>query len=292
MRRPALLLLLLAACPACRSFDDARILQALNQRGFGRKYVGDANEVLTVGIGDTFQISDPNNADIHGNYQVGLDGVVQDKLLGEVFVAGFTRDEIAEALNQRFGEYYTSPDVRVALDQPLVSKRFFMRGETTVEGERPLLRDTTVWDAVMQVGVPITADLGDIYVIRSDPRHPLIIPVDLAKMLDHGDSSDNILIREDDIVVVNPNFAGLVRRGVQLLLAPLLPVQQLAISVRNIDTVYKSFQDDENFFVGSRGYGYGIGSNAGGGYGGGGIGVLSTGNGVVVPPGGSEKSGP
>ena len=61
--------------------------------------------------------------------------------------------------------------------------------------------------AVMSGGVPITADLDDILVIRSDPQHALVIPVDLQKMLDHGDSSDNVLLREDDIVIVNPKLA-------------------------------------------------------------------------------------
>ncbi len=287
MRFRLLFLLLLGAFPACRTFDDARVLQALNQRGFGRKYVGDANEVLTVGIGDSFLIGDVNNPDITGNFTVRLDGVVTVPLIGEVFVAGFTTDEIASALEIRYREYFTNPQIQVQL-VAVTSKRFFLRGEVLAQGERILTKDTTVWDAVMGTGVPITADISDIYVIRSDPRYPLMIPVDLGKMLRYGDSTDNILIREDDIVVVRPNFAGWIRRGVAILLAPITPLTQLAVSVRNLDTIYQSFQEDDNFFVGARGFG-GRGGGFGGFGGGTGNNVETFGqnNPVVTPPGGS-----
>lgn len=249
------LLLVLGAAAGCRTFDEARVLQALNQRGFGRKYVGDANEILTFGVGDTFAVTDPDNPEIFGNYAVRLDGMVTADLIGEVFVAGFTTEEVAQALNMRYAEFYRDPRVIVA-PGAIVSKRFFIQGEVLLKGEQRLIRDTTVWDAVMGRGIPPTADISDVYVIRPDPRHPLIIPVNLQKMLDHGDSSDNILIREDDIIVVQPNLAGLIRKGVMHILLPLQPILQLAVTARNIMTIKDSFETDRNFFVGGRG-GYG-----------------------------------
>ena len=213
-----------------------------------------------------------------------LDGVISVPLIGEVFVAGFTTDEISQALAQRYKEYFNDPKIRVNLTA-IVSKRFFLRGEVLTQGERPLQRDTTVWDAVMRTGVPITADISDIYVVRADPRHPLIIPVDLGKMLRHGDSTDNILVREDDIIVVRPNLAGWVRRAVELLLAPITPLTQLATSVRNLDTIYDSFGNDQGFFVGGRG-GFGRGGFGGGNLGGS-VSTFDENNPVVTPPGGS-----
>ena len=285
MRIRLLILIALSALPACRTFDDARVLQSLNQRGFGRKYVGDANEILTVGVGDSFTISDEENPDISGSFTVRLDGVISVPLIGEVFVAGFATNEISQALAQRYTEYFTDPKIRVNLTA-IVSKRYFMRGEVLGQGEKQLRQDTTVWDAVMATGVPITADISDIYVVRADPRHPLIIPVDLGKMLRHGDSTDNIPIREDDIIVVRPNIAGWVRRSVELLLAPITPLTQLMTSVRNLDTIYSSFGSDENFFVGGRNGNQGFGGNQ---FGGGSVGTFGENNPVVTPPGGSGQ---
>lgn len=288
IRTSALLCLVALALPACRSFDESRVLQSLNQRGFGRKYVGDANELLTLGINDSFAITDPTNPDIFGTYRIVLDGTVHDDLIGDVFVAGFTTQEIAQAFNLRFSEYFNEPDIRVKAG-PILSKRFYVRGETTVRGEQRLIRDTTVWDALMTGGTPPTADLADIRVIRADPRHPLIIPVDLQKMIEYGDSSDNILIREDDIIVVRPNLAGLVRDAVAMILTPVQPLLILAISFRNIKTITESFRNDTNFFVGGRGGSYGGGGARGGGLGFSTIDGPST---LVVPPGGSEQFDP
>jgi protein involved in polysaccharide export with SLBB domain len=289
MPKGLLLLALLAALPACRSYDESRILQTLNQRGFGRKYVGDANEQLTLGIMDSFQLSDPNNPDIFGNYRIGMDGLVYDDLLKDVFVAGFTPEEIAQAFNLRYAEFFTDPDVRVK-PGPVLSKRFYIRGEATSQGEQRLIRDTTVWDALMTGGIPRTADLSDIRVIRADPNHPLIILVDLEKMVDHGDSSDNIPIREDDIIVVQPNLAGMIRDAVGMILTPLQPVLLLAISVRNIQTIADSFQTDTNFFIGGRGGAFGGVGGRGGGVGGLGSQIDGSST-LVVPQGGSQPAG-
>jgi len=275
--------LILLAASGCRTYDDSRVLQTLNQRGFGRRATGDANEIYTVGIGDSIRIIDPLNPEISGAAAIRMDGVIALPLIGEVYINGFSTDEIASALNQRYREYYNAPNVQVFIDQTN-SKFFYVRGEVARGGRLPFTGDTLVWDVVMQGPTPITADISDIYVIRADPNHPLIIPVDLQKLLDHGDARDNIEIRQDDIIVVNPNFAGYVKNAVSLVLAPVQPLLQLATSVRNLETIYDSFVNDTQFFVGNRnGGGF---NNFGGGGGGGNLNTFST-SGATVPKGGS-----
>jgi protein involved in polysaccharide export with SLBB domain len=278
-------LLLIVVATACRSFDEGRVVQTLNQRGFGRKYIGDSNEVLTIGIGDSIQISDPLITEITGHYTVRMDGVIEVDLLNEVFVAGFTTSEIAETLNQRFKEYYKDPHVRVQA-MSTESKSYFIQGEVA-PGRHEFKGNTTVWDAVMVGQIPATADLADIRVIRPDPVHPLVIPVDLEKMLYYGDSRDNILLREDDIVYVSPNLAGYIKNAVELILEPIQPIEHLAISIRNIETLYESFKDNQNFFVGAGNSGYG-GTYGGGGYS---TGFSTTGATGATGAGGNGKGG-
>lgn len=280
-RRWSLLLVVLVAT-GCRSFDEARVVQTLNQRGFGRKYIGDSNEILTIGIGDSIRVLDSRIADLSGNYTVLMDGTIEVSLIGKVFIAGFSTDEIAESLNQRYTEFYKDPDVEVTVAN-ITSKFYFMQGE--LGGKRTEFKgNTTVWDAVMESQIPPTADLSDIYVIRPDPVHPLVIPVDLEKMLYYGHSGDNVMLREDDIVYVNANLAGIIKNLVNLLLEPVKPVLQLAISVRNIETIYKSFKDDEDFFVGGTGYG----NSSFGGTGTGGTAFSQTGGGGGGGGGGNK----
>jgi hypothetical protein len=126
--------------------------------------------------------------------------------------------------------------------------------------------DTTVWDAVMARPVQPTADLSDIYILRADPQHPLVIPVDLEKMLENGDSGDNVLLREDDIVVVNPNFFGVLQNLVELILSPLQPVVQLVSGLNQIENQYNSLTGDEDGYYGGY-YGGGYNSNYNQGFG-------------------------
>ena len=54
---------------------------------------------------------------------------------------------------------------------------------------------------------PQTANLARTRVIRADPRDPLVIPVNISAMLDgNGDSTDNIQLRERDIIYVPPTM--------------------------------------------------------------------------------------
>ncbi len=275
-------LLLIVVATGCRSFDEGRVVQALNQRGFGRKYIGDSNEILTIGIGDSIKVTDALIPEISGAYTVRMDGVIEVDLLREVFVAGFSSAEIAETLNQRYKEFYKDANVRVEV-MNVQSKFYFIQGEVA-PGRREFKGNTTVWDAVMVGQIPPTADLADIRVIRPDPVHPLVIPVDLEKMLYYGDARDNILLREDDIVFVTPNLAGIIKNAVNLILEPVKPILQLTVSVRNIETLFKSFQTDQNFYVGG-----GSNSNFNSGLGGAGTGFSTTG--AAAGTGGNGKNG-
>ena len=51
----------------CAGQDDARVQQLLNQRGFGARYVGDANEQYYLGIGDQIVITDPGHSELIGH---------------------------------------------------------------------------------------------------------------------------------------------------------------------------------------------------------------------------------
>lgn len=248
--------LLLLAVVGCQSYDDARVLQALNQRGFGRRQTGDANEIYTVGVGDGIAFLDPVNLEINGQDVVATDGVIFAPLLGHVYVNGLSIDEIKSTLEQRYGEIYNDPKVFVRVVGRM-SKRYYLRGEAG-SGVRQFIGNTTVFDVVMAGPVPVTADLSNVEVIRADPLHPLRIPVDLEQMEQYGASRDNVEIREDDIILVHPNFAGRLKNLVALILAPIQPVVQLAFSVRNLQLTYDSFTNDTNF--GNNRFGIGVGN--------------------------------
>ena len=63
-------------------------------------------------------------------------------------------------------------------------------------------RKTTVGQLIALVGYNDLAVLDDIRVIRGDARKPEVIPVDLQRLFQYGDRSQDIVLKDNDIVFV------------------------------------------------------------------------------------------
>jgi polysaccharide biosynthesis/export protein len=196
----------LAVLAACHAYPDKRQLQYLNTEGFGKRYTGNAEEENYVTIGDTLAITDAYNAAELGlNTTVDIDGTVLLPELGAVPVAGLTRSEIEALLMEKYSAYYDLLDIRVKIQTG--GKKYFIFGEVQTEGERQFPGDLTVFEAVMDA-VPIreTANLGRVRLLRTDPRDPLVLTLDLSDMIETGDSTFNVHIQERDIIFVPPTM--------------------------------------------------------------------------------------
>jgi protein involved in polysaccharide export with SLBB domain len=65
-----------------------------------------------------------------------------------------------------------------------------------------LERKTTVAQLMAQVGFNDLAVLDDVRVIRGDARKPEVIPVDLQRFFQYGDRSQDVVLKDNDIVFV------------------------------------------------------------------------------------------
>jgi protein involved in polysaccharide export with SLBB domain len=202
------LALLAAFAPsACSSTQpDKRLLQYLNDSGFGNRYTGNAEEQNYVTIGDAIAISDPYHPEIGTVELVDIDGTIVLPELGAVHVAGMTRDALEAFLLQKYTPYYEELDISVKI-RSTTGKFFFVFGEVSRQGAQPFPGDLTVFQAVMAANPnQRTANLGRVRVIRADPRDPVVIPVNLGEIISSGDSTFNILLQERDIVYVPPTM--------------------------------------------------------------------------------------
>lgn len=231
------------ALSACSSTSpDKRLLQYLNDKGFGNRYTGNAEDQNYVTIGDTISITDAYHDELKQTERVDVDGTVVLPEIGAVHVAGQTRTELEAFLTQKYTPYYEQLKIDVRL--ATAGKFYFIFGEVQAEGQKPFPGDLTVFQAVMDAGVdPRTANLGRVRVIRADPRDPLIIPVDLSAMFETGDSTDNLIVTERDIIFVPPTMLAQLGYFLSDLLFP-------------ITTVIQEFSAA---WYGFRGYGYGYG---------------------------------
>lgn len=234
----------------CVTSDDARILQLLNERGFGRKYMGNANEVFYFGIGDYIQFVDEQNPELRGQARIRMDGTVDFPQLGTTYVAGLTAQEISSMLNQRLGHYFKYVDVSVA-PGPVVSKKIFIQLDTDRHLIRKFEGDQTLFDVVQSVNYDsIVVDLDNVKLIRPDPVHPLVIYCDIDSMMFDGNSRDNILVKEDDIIYFTPTLIGYLTRFVKILVTPLKPIVQLFTGVRQLEHTIDTFGEDYGYYGG------------------------------------------
>lgn len=246
-RRPFLLcvalLALTALAPACRQTDDARVLQVLNQRGFGRP-TQDANRRYYLGIGDQVVLRDTGHPEYNGvSEPVRMDGTITLPDVGEVYVNGLTPTEATQVVRQRYDAFVldtTGLNVEV---NAINSKKYYVTGLAPRRAiSIPFQGDTTLVDAVVTSNVDeILVDTDEILVIRGDPEHPFVIACDYNAIVTEGLTRDNITIRENDIVYLTPSITGWIVYGVEILLAPVKPFTQLIFGANNSISAWNSF---------------------------------------------------
>jgi protein involved in polysaccharide export with SLBB domain len=234
--------LLLCLCgAACRSAPDKRLLQYLNEDGFGRRYTGNAEEENYVTLGDSVQWADAVNAANKGQGKVDIDGTIIVPECGAVSVAGFTRTEIEALLTQKLAPYYQRTEIQVQIVTK--AKNYFIFGEIAQPGPKPLPGDFTIFEAVM-INVPEehTANLGRVRLIRADPQDPFVTIVNVSDMLRSGDSTFNIRVQENDIIVVPPTLLAQLGYFIADLVTPFTTVFQQVFqslfSIQNFSNFY------------------------------------------------------
>lgn len=234
-------LLLLPA--GCRTTDDARVLQVLNQRGFGRP-TQDANRQYYLGIGDQIRLRAPDFKEYDGQSEkIRMDGTVTLEDVDEVYLNGLTPEEASEAVRKRYAEYVKETEEFDVLVSAINSKRYYVTGVPPFKPRAVVFKgDTLLIDALSgQIGDENLVDTDAILVIRGDPENPLVIICDYDDVRFDGLTRDNILIRENDIIYLNPSVVGYLAWGVSLILSPLTPLQQLVTGSNNIVTTVDSF---------------------------------------------------
>lgn len=210
--RPALLLALLfglgTALASCSLTPDKRVLQYLNQEGFGHRYPGNAEEENYVTVQDSFSwYDDVEKEERNGIATIEVDGYTFIEGIGAVHVAGMTRNQLESYLTQKFAAIYKETDIKVDKLQARSPKIFYMFGEVSLRGPQPFLGNLTLADAVWRANPdPIRANLSRVKLIRADPRDPLVMVLDIRPLLKFGDSTDNVIIQERDIIVVPPTM--------------------------------------------------------------------------------------
>ena len=139
--------------------------------------------------------------------------------LGDVKAAGFTPRKLKALLEKELTKYVKAPDVSVVVTAVNSFKVFVLgeglRGATSGEmtggastsgasasGALTLRRATTLLQLLAQLGSLQNADLSNSYVLRNGQK----LDVDLYRLVNKGDISQDIQLRPNDVIFIPDNF--------------------------------------------------------------------------------------
>ena len=133
----------------------------------------------------------------------------------DVEVKSLTVPEAEVRITEQVATIIRNPRVEVAIKQKRLQarkQRVYIIGGGSGVGVGAILsgiarfadldRKTTVGQLIAQVGYNDVAVLDDVRVIRGDARKPEVIPVDIQRLFQYGDRSQDIVLKDNDIVFV------------------------------------------------------------------------------------------
>lgn len=213
-----------------------------------------------VGIPDVLQISAPQVLEIDRVTQtVRPDGKISLRLVGPVKVVGLTEKEIAAKLVRLLEPYYEDPKVQVRVTQ-YKSKVIYVSGMvgggnsgaggsmnvSEVWTALPYTGRDTVLDVLAKTGLSFIAWRSQVKVIRSSPHEgeQRELLIDVEHMIKTGDTSKNVLLMPNDILVVPPTPLGWLGLRVQEVLFPLQPAANAYQFPAGVMATQDEYEDD------------------------------------------------
>lgn len=145
-----------------------------------------------------------NSSTNQSPFVVRPDGNVSFPLVGEIHAEGMTISQFTDVLQQGLARYIVDPDVSVNISK-LGRVRVYVFGEVRKPGAVELEKGHTVIDAI-GAAQGFTRDTAKkkIFLIHQDQPKSLI-PINLNNMLKTGDMSQNVTLREGDILYLTKN---------------------------------------------------------------------------------------
>jgi len=165
-----------------------------------------ATQNYIVGEGDVLEINVFGHDEMHSIVRVGADGTIIVPLLNKVKVGGLTVSQISDKLAKLLADgYIVDPQVSVFVKE-YRNWQAVVLGEVKKPGIQDLTSQTTILELISRAG-GLTKDAGHKAIIKrkivKDGKITTkTIVVDLWKLLEEGDTSQNILIHDDDTIYI------------------------------------------------------------------------------------------
>lgn len=164
-----------------------------------------ANEYF-LGVDDTVKINVWKNPELSVTVPVRPDGKISMPLIGDVYAAGYTPEQVAESISIKLRNFVRDPNVTLMV-VGLQSHEFLTRVRVTGAVNNPVSlnyrQGMTVIDAVLAAGgVNDFASANNTKLYRTIDDHTRVISIYLGDILFKGELDTNIELRPRDILTV------------------------------------------------------------------------------------------
>lgn len=167
-------------------------------------------EDYTIGSGDTLNINVYGHEDLTKTVQVNDAGNISFPLIGEIPARGLSVTRLSQTVSERLAAgYIINPQVTVVV-MDYRSRKASILGKVKDPALYELKGRTTLLELISTAG-GLAADAGQYaYVTRKvsdrgkpDEHRQEVIKINLQKLVEEGDSSQNILISDGDSIFIS-----------------------------------------------------------------------------------------
>jgi len=164
----------------------------------------DASGDYRVGIGDKLEIAVFGHDDLVKTMEVGVEGLINFPLVGDLKVEGRTVMEIDDELTRRLAsEYLVDPQVSVEVRE-YRSQWVTLMGEVRTPGRYALRRNMRLLDVIAEAGGPTKEAGQEISVTRYDEKSAQgrQVRVTMDDLLNANSAAANLPLRHGDVISI------------------------------------------------------------------------------------------
>ncbi|WP_460030263.1 polysaccharide biosynthesis/export family protein [Megalodesulfovibrio paquesii] len=152
-----------------------------------------------IAPGDQLAIVIPEEPDFSGTAIVRPDGKITLSYIGEAEAAGKTPEQLSQELKDRLKQYFTDPQVKVAVAAP-TNDAVFVIGGGVKSALFEIRTRRTLLELLAALGDLNTVDLAQARLIRDNRE----IARDFTTLYEQGNASANLPLAAHDIVFLPP----------------------------------------------------------------------------------------
>lgn len=218
-------------------FASEEVLR-LHEANLTKKYL--------IGSGDRIRVEVWNRDKLTGEHIVGPYGLITLPMLGDLTVAGMTREEAAGSIAEKYAHYYDDPIVTVKILQFLNNKAYVL-GRVSHPGVIHFNGQGTLLEALSLAGGLPTRDkmifLSKCYIVRGREQ---IIWVDLVQLLQKANTRLNVPLANNDIIYIPESMDEAVFVMGEVKQPGTYPIQTQSLSVLDAINMAGSNTEDAN----------------------------------------------